>query len=113
MPEHATYKYLKPKSGSNYRQLFVNGRIRARILYGLYMSAEEPMTPEEIAADYGLPVDAVREAIAYCQTNPPEIAEDFAREERRVQATGMNESNAKHGGKYRILSVEERVRRGL
>ena len=30
MAEQAGYKYLKPKAGSNYRQLFVNGRIRTR-----------------------------------------------------------------------------------
>jgi hypothetical protein len=33
MAEHVEYKYLKPKPGLNYRQLFVNGRIRAEILY--------------------------------------------------------------------------------
>jgi hypothetical protein len=31
MAELIEYKYLKPKPGSNYRQLFVNGRIRAEI----------------------------------------------------------------------------------
>ena len=36
------------------------------------------MTPEEIAREYDLPVEAVKEAIAYCQTDPPEIREDFA-----------------------------------
>jgi len=30
-----TYKYLIPKRGSKYRQLFVNGRIRAEILYSM------------------------------------------------------------------------------
>ena len=39
-------------------------RIRARTLYGLYRSAEAPMTPEEIAREYDLPVEAVKEAIA-------------------------------------------------
>ena len=51
------------------------------------MSAEEPMTPAEIAADYDLPLEAVEEAIAYCQTDPPEIKEDFEREERIMEAT--------------------------
>ena len=109
-----TWNYLAPNPKSAYRQLFVKGtRIRARILYGLYMSAEEPMTAEEIAADYDLPLEAVREAIAYCETNPPEIAEDFAREERLVEATGMNDPDAKFGSKYRILSPQERARLGL
>jgi hypothetical protein len=34
MVECARDKYLQPKrGGSNYRQLFVNGRIRAEVLY--------------------------------------------------------------------------------
>ena len=57
----------------------------------MFMSAEEPMTPEEIAADYRLPLEAVQEAIAYCQSDPPEIKEDFEREEHIMAATGMNE----------------------
>src|SRR5438552_18269788 len=87
-----TWKYLAPNPKSAYKQLFIQGRrIRARTLYGMYMNAEEPMTPEEIARDYDLPVQAVMEAIAYCQGNPPEVKEDFEREERTMQATGMNE----------------------
>jgi uncharacterized protein (DUF433 family)/predicted nuclease of predicted toxin-antitoxin system len=78
-----TWKYLAPNPKSAYTQLFIAGRrIRARTLYGAYMSAEEPMTPEEIAADYDLPLAAVEEAIAYCKSDPPEIRIDFEREER-------------------------------
>jgi hypothetical protein len=33
----------------------------------------------------------VQEAIAYCESNPPEIAQDFAREEALMHATGMND----------------------
>src|ERR1051326_2853929 len=77
-----TWQYLAPKPKSAYKQLFVKGRnIAARTLYGAYMSEEEPMTMEEIAADRELPIEVVREAIAYCQTNPPEIREDFEAEE--------------------------------
>ena len=42
----------------------------------MYVNEEMPMTPEEIAADYNLPLEAVQEAIAYCESNPPELAED-------------------------------------
>jgi uncharacterized protein (DUF433 family) len=109
-----TWKYLEPNPKSLYRQLFIKGtRIRARILYGMYMSAEEPMTPEEIAEGYNLPLEAVQEAIAYCQTDPPEIKEDFAREERVMEATGINDPDYKYGGKYRVLSPQERARLGL
>jgi len=82
----------------------------ARTLYGLYMNAEEPMTPEEIAADYGLPLEAVQEAIAYCQSGPPEVAQDFAREEALMKATGMDDPDYKYHGKPRLLSPQERAR---
>ena len=109
-----TWKYLAPNPKSAYKQLFIKGRrIRARTLYGMYMSAEEPMTPAEIAADYDLPLEVVEEAIAYCQTDPPEIQEDFEREERIMEATGMNDPDYKYGGKYRILSPQERARLGI
>jgi uncharacterized protein (DUF433 family) len=105
------WQHLAPNPKSAYKQLFIKGtRIRARVLYGLYMSAEEPMTPEEIAADLNLPLEAVKEAIAYCQTKPPEIDEDFQREERLMEATGMNDPDYKYGGKYRMLSAEELAR---
>ncbi len=68
-----TWKYLAPNPKSASKQLFLKDRrIRARDLYGMTMSAEEPMTPAQMAADYGLPLAAVEEAIAYCQTYPPE-----------------------------------------
>jgi hypothetical protein len=56
------YKYLKPKPGSNYCQLFVNGRIRAEVLYRETVGSE-PLTPDDVAREYGLPVEAVVEAI--------------------------------------------------
>jgi uncharacterized protein (DUF433 family) len=105
------YKYLSRKPGSLYKQLFVTGRrIAARQLYGHYMSEEGPRTPEEIAADYNLPLEAVLEAIAYCQSNPPEIASDFAAEEALAEATGMNDPNYKYNPKPRVLSPEEQAR---
>src|SRR4051794_4517132 len=94
-----TWQFLAPNPKSAYKQLFIKGRrIRARTLYGAYMNAEEPMTPEEIAADYDLPLEAVKEAIAYCQSNPPEIEADFQREEATMEATGMNDPDYKYGG---------------
>src|SRR5437762_11969015 len=84
-----TWKYLAPNPRSAYKQLFIRGRrIRARTLYGMYRSAQEPMTPEQIAQEYDLPLEAVKEAIAYCPTEPLEIKEDFDREERKMEATG-------------------------
>jgi uncharacterized protein (DUF433 family) len=93
-PRHWIYLAPDPKS-PRYRQLFVKGRrIAARTLFGMYASQEEPpMTVEQIAADYDLPVAAVLEAIAYCQSNPPEIQQDWQADERRAQAADSNTSN--------------------
>jgi uncharacterized protein (DUF433 family) len=105
------WQYLAPNPKSCYRQLFVNGtRIRARVLYGMFMSAEEPMTPDQIAGEFNLPLDAVKEAIAYCQSKPPEIAQDFQREERLMEASGMKDPDYKFGGKFKIVPPEEVAR---
>src|SRR5260221_12701402 len=95
-PASLAWHYLAPNANSCYKQLFVTGtRIRARVLYGTFMSVEEPMTAEEIAADFNVALEAVKEAIAYCQTNPPEIARDLEREGRLMEASGMNDTNYK------------------
>jgi len=106
-----TWRYLAPNPSSSYKQLFVKGtRIRARVLYGLFMSADEPLTPAEIAVDFDLPLEAVREAIAYCQANPPEIAQDVQCEERLMEASGMNDPDYNRGGKYKVVPPEEVAR---
>jgi uncharacterized protein (DUF433 family) len=70
-----SYKYLTRKPKSVYKQLFIRDRwISARTLYGKYVNEESPMTPEEIAADYNLPLEAVLESIAYCESgNRPRL----------------------------------------
>jgi uncharacterized protein (DUF433 family) len=106
-----TWKYLSPNPKSCYKQLFVKRtRIRARVLYGMFMSAEEPMTPVEIAEEFGLPIEAVHEAIAYCQSHPPEIAEDFEREERLMAASGTNQPDAGHTPKFQVVQPAEVAR---
>jgi uncharacterized protein (DUF433 family) len=101
-----SWKYLAPKAGSHYRQLFVDGtRIAARVLYSYYTPGEDwpGQTAEEIAAGFNLPVEAVREAIAYCETNPPEIQEDWQREEALASAATMRDSNLKAEDYARIF----------
>src|ERR1017187_3948790 len=87
---NTTWKYLAPNPKSAYKQLFVCGtRITARTLYGLSANLE-PMTPEEIGREFNLPLDAVLESIAYCESNPPELLEDYAREQALFDAVGVN-----------------------
>lgn len=110
-PDSSRWKYLAPKPNSFYRQLFIKDRrIAARTLYGMYVNEEAPMTPEEIAADYDLPLEAVQEAIAYCESNPPEILEDWEREEALMDATGMNDPDYKYHGTPRVISTQDRAR---
>ena len=105
------YKYLARKPKSFYKQLFIKDRwISARTLYGMHVNEEMPMTVEEIAADYDLPREAVQEAIAYCESNPPEIAEDYAREEAIMEASGMNDPDYKYHPQPKFLTAQEMAR---
>jgi len=90
MAESSEYKYLNPKPGSNYRQLFVNGRIRAEILYRETVGTE-PLTPAEVAREYGLPIEAVAEAIDYCLRNRELLDTERAREAARIKAAGRDQ----------------------
>jgi hypothetical protein len=79
MALQTTYQFLEPRAESNYRQLFVRGRsLRAEILYRATIGAE-PRTPEEVAADFGVPLAAVHEAVHYCSYN-----EELLRQEREA-----------------------------
>jgi hypothetical protein len=105
------YKYLVRKPKSSYKQLFVKDRwVRARTIYGAYVSETMPRTPEQLATDFAVPLDAVREAIAYCESNPPEIREDWEAEERLFEATGMNDPDYKYHPSPKRLSPQERAR---
>jgi uncharacterized protein (DUF433 family) len=102
------WQFLERDPDSSYRQLSIKGRrIRARTLYGAYMSEEVPRTIDEIANDYQVPIEAVREAIAYCQSDPPEIREDFAREEALMEMSGMNDPDYKVHPVPRPLTPQE------
>jgi hypothetical protein len=60
------YKWLAPRPGSRSRQWFVHGgSLPAEVLYRATVGPE-PRTPDEVAQDYGLPREAVEEAIDYC-----------------------------------------------
>jgi uncharacterized protein (DUF433 family) len=110
------WKYLAPNPESAYKQLFVKGtRIRAEVLYGMLVDGDppDPTTPAQIATDMNLPVEAVREAIAYCEADPPELREDHAAEEALLRATGMVDEDGQYTGQYKILPPEERARLGL
>jgi hypothetical protein len=99
MGTKSRWKYLAAKPKSNYLQLFVKDRwIAARTLFGQTLG-EDARTPAQVASDFALPLEAVHEAIAYCETNPPEILEDWNREEAQMLTKESGRSN------NRLLSI--------
>jgi hypothetical protein len=82
--------------------------ISARGLYGQHVNEEWPRSVEELAEDFELPIAAVQEAIAYCESDPPEICQDWAAEEALSEAIGMNDPN--YNGQPKKLPLRERVR---
>jgi hypothetical protein len=69
--------------------------------------------PNKLAEDWNVPLEAVQEAIAYGQSDPPEIRADKRKDEIRREARGMNDPAYKYSGRPRPLSTEERARLGL
>lgn len=105
------WKYLRPKRKSVYKQLFVNGRIPTWVLYSETLPGEDSpgRSVEELAADFDIPVEAVREAIAYYESDPPEMREDLEREQALIEASGANDPAAL-GRATKLISLEDYVR---
>ncbi|ETW97076.1 MAG: hypothetical protein ETSY2_45240 [Candidatus Entotheonella gemina] len=51
----------------------------------------EPRTPEEVAHDYDLPVEAVHEAIDYAVRHQALLDAERAREEVRIKQRGLDQ----------------------
>lgn len=86
------WKYLERRPGSSYQQLSIEGkRIWAWTLYCESMNEKEPRTPQKLAEDWGVPIEAVHEAIEYCQSDPPELREDHRKDDMLAEAIGMND----------------------
>ena len=84
------YQNLEPRPGSNYRQLFLKGRrIRAAVVYEA-VYGPDPYTPEEFAQDYGVPLDAIHEALDYVANNLSLIEAERDREAADVRARGLD-----------------------
>ncbi len=88
METNGEYKFLKPKRGSRYQQLFF-GRIRAEVLYRETVG-REPLSPGDVAREYNVPLDAVLEAIDYCVKNKELLDAERAREDAGIKTTGRD-----------------------
>ena len=90
MSETKPYRFLEPRPGSNYRQLFLKGkRIRAEVLYRETVGLE-PRTPEQVAQDYGVLLEAVLEAIDYSTHHEDLLRQERDRELKRIRAAGRD-----------------------
>jgi uncharacterized protein (DUF433 family) len=79
------YQHLECRPGSNYKQLFIKGRrIRAEVLYHQTVGGDA-RTPQQVAQDYDLPLEAVLEAIDYCIRFPEVLQRDRDRELAKIQ----------------------------
>jgi uncharacterized protein (DUF433 family) len=82
-----TYRFLAPRSGSAYRELFVCGTcLRAQSLVS--DMENEGVTPEEIAVTYHIPVEAVLEAAEYVHANEEFLAAERRRSREHAIAKG-------------------------
>lgn len=87
----ADYKYLEDRPRSNYRQLWVKGRhMRAEVLYR-HTVGPERRSPEEVAEDYQLPLEAVLEAVEYCLRHKALLDSERSREETRLRESGVEQ----------------------
>ncbi len=83
------WKHLVVRRHPWRKQLYLKGRnMTVRILVGSIKS--NGFTEEQAAEDHDLPVEAIREALAYFEANPEVIALDHAHELylRKVQGVG-------------------------
>jgi hypothetical protein len=81
MTETHSYKYLRDDPWSRTKLLFLLDprKFRADFIYGQSVG-EDARTPEQVAADLELPLEAVQEAIEYCIQNMDLVAAERARE---------------------------------
>jgi uncharacterized protein (DUF433 family) len=83
-PNGKEWKWLYHYPKRSYKQLSIKGtKFHARTIYGQSIG-EDARTPEQLAEDFGVPLEAVREAIEYCESDPPEIREDYEDEDRLI-----------------------------
>jgi uncharacterized protein (DUF433 family) len=90
--ETTNYAYLAPRDGSRYEQYFFKGRnLRAETLYRATVGPE-PMTPDEVAEDYDVPIAAVLEAIQYSVDNAALLQREREEDWEESHARGLFES---------------------
>ena len=79
------YRFLEARPEKACRRLFVKGRkFTADILYGQSVG-EDARSPEDLARDFELPLEAVLEALDYSERNLDLIRQERAAESARSE----------------------------
>jgi uncharacterized protein (DUF433 family) len=96
-PSQTEWQYLEKREGSWRKQLYIKGRrLRASIVYSDMIVNE--MTLEEAADNWDLPIEAIQEAIQYCETHQDLLQEESEVERRYLEERGISlEPKITHG----------------
>ena len=87
MQTEAAYKYLEPRPHRWRKILWIKGR-NMHIWHLVATMLREGETPEQTAKNFGLPVEAVIEALDYYQRNKALVDAETEEEGQRLHAKG-------------------------
>jgi uncharacterized protein (DUF433 family) len=82
-----TYQHLEARPHKWRKQLWIKGRNMC-VWHLLTSMWAERMTPEEVAKDYGLPVEAALEALDYYEKNKEIVHADAEQEKQWMREHG-------------------------
>ena len=83
-----TYQYLEPRAHPWRHILWITGR-NMHVWHLVATMLREGEAPEETARNFGLPVEAMREALDYYQRNKTLIDAETEEEGQRLRAKGQ------------------------
>jgi uncharacterized protein (DUF433 family) len=89
------YEHLEYRPGSNYRTMWIKGRRVRTTVVDEHVHGPDPRTPEELAEDFQVPLEAVLEAVDYVAHNQELIREERRSEVAELRALGLLDGPAK------------------
>ena len=82
------WKYLEERPQLGRKQLYLRGRrLKAFDLWANMIAND--MTPEEVADNWDVPLEAVRESIQYCETHQDLLKQEAEIERRHLEERGI------------------------
>lgn len=84
-----SWSYLEPRVESWRKQLYIKDRkLPASVVWSSMLT--ESMTPEETADNWDLPIEAVHEAIRYCETHKELLTQEAEAERSSIEGRGIS-----------------------